>query len=285
MIVFPHNFPRQNEQPWSVNRPKINDSYSGLTSAGGDEHLLVHDTKRPGENRVSSFNETTGAVESVEIDWSRTSLPEDLEAVANLDGEQGRFMAVEGSRYNGRTPHIFLFDYADGKGESLKRFDLPKLPYEIEGLVTQQKDDGDVLVILGGRGDEESGQGRVHWGTYHPDQGSMEWSEAGKTGVAVTMPEHIGSNERPIADLHLTSDGEIWAAGCVDNGNYGPFESLIYRVGKLDSNASNPITLTEDLPTRVPGEKIEALGSNGNEGGRLLLGSDNESYGGSLQSL
>ena len=268
-----------------MNHPKANDSYSGLASADGAEYLLVHDTKCPNENRVSSFNATTGAVKNVDIDWSPTSVPQDLEAVANVDGQQGQFLAVEGSRHNGRTPHIFLFDYADGKGESLKRFDLPKLPYEIEGMVTKQKADGDVLVVLGGRGDEESSQGRVHWGTYHPNQGSMEWPEAGRTGVAISMPEHIGGNERPIADLHLGSDGEIWAAGCVDNGNYGPFESLIYRVGKLDANASNPVTLTQDLPIHVRGEKVEALDSNGFEGGRLLLGSDNEYYGGSLQSL
>lgn len=285
MVVYPHNFPRQSQSPWCVNRPQVNDSYSGLASAGNGEHLAVHDTKCPRENRVSRFRDDDGSVENVDIDWSRTAVPEDLEAVANLDGQPGQFLAVEGSRYNGRTPHLFLFDYADGKGESLKRFDLPRLPYEIEGMVSKRREDGNVLVVLGGRGDEETAEGRLHWAVYHPDQRSLEWSPEGQKGVPVTMPEHIAGHERPISDLHLSEQGELWAAGCVDNGNYGPFESLIYRVGRLDANGSHPVTLTEDLPVRVRGDKIEALDSNDGNSRRLLLGSDNEYYGGSLQTL
>lgn len=285
MVIFRQNFPLQSDAPWCVRRPENEQSYSGLTNAGPDEHLLVHDTKCPEEVRVSSFNGNSGTVERVEIDWSQTSQPQDLEAVSYVDGQKGQFMAVEGSRYRGRTPHLFLFDYASGKGESLQRFDLPKLPYEIEGMVTRRRDDGDVLVMLGGRGDEETGEGRLHWALYCPERHSLEWSRQGREGIPVTMPEHIAGHERPIADLHLTSDGELWAAGCVDNGNYGPFESIVYRVGRLDANAAVPVTLTEDRPIRVRGDKIEALDSQGDDSRRLLLGSDNEACGGSLQTL
>ena len=283
MVVFPHNFPSSGT--WGVSRPRVDDSYSGLTRAGEGEHLLVHDTKCPNENRVSNFNANSGQVENVQIDWKRTAQPEDLEAVAYVDGQQGQYLAAEGSQYNGRTPHLFLFNYADGEGESLKRFDLPKLPYEIEGMVTKQRADGDVLVVLGGRGDEVSAEGRLHWGLYDPEAQSLEWSPAGTAGVPVTMPEHLAPNERPIADLHLDASGELWAAGCVDNGNEGPFESLVYRVGKLDPDSRNPIHLTLDLPIHVRGDKVEALDSNAADSNRLLLGTDNESFGGSLQSL
>lgn len=283
MVVFPHNFPQAR---WSgLERPSVGSSISGLTSTSEGGHLLVHDSKAPGETRLSSVNGNSGAVEQVQVDWSRTDEPEDLEAVAYVDGRSGNYLAVEGSQYNGRTPHLFLFNYADGKGESLQRFDLPKLPYEIEGMVTRQRSDGDVLVMLGGRGDEIHAEGRLHWGVYDPQARTMEWPEEGVRGVDVRMPEHLGASERPIADLHLDARGDLWASGCVDEGDKGPFESLIYRVGQLDAEASNPVTLTLDRSTRVPGEKVEALSVNASDPERFLIGTDNESYGGTLQSL
>lgn len=285
MTVFPHNFPRVSGSALKlVQRPTVSATYSGLTTASDREHLAVHDTKDPNESKLSSFDWETGQTQPVTVDWSRTEQPEDLEAVAYVDGQPGQFMAVEGSRYNGRTPHLFLFDYADGNGTALKRFDLPQLPYEIEGMVTRQREDGDVLVVLGGRGDEKTREGRLHWGLYDPQQQEMEWSEQGCTGVPVSLPTRLGDEERPISELHLDRHDQLWGAGCMDNGNEGPFESLIYRVGHLNANAANPVTVTVDQPVRVRGQKVEAMDARA-EDGRFLLGTDDESYGGTLQFL
>lgn len=284
MTIFPQNF-QNGHSSWASSRPVGSESFSGLTRANNSTHLVVHDTKSADGAKVSSLNSQSGQVEAVEIDWSRTDTPQDLEAVSYVDGQPGQFMAVEGSRYNGRTPHMVLFDYADGKGESLKQFDLPKLPYEVEGLVTQQRADGDVLVVLGGRGGDETSQGKLHWGLYDPDGQTMDWSDQGIQGATVRMPEKLGDNERPISDLHITPQGDLLAAGCTDNGDTGPFESLIYRVGRLDPEAHNPITLTLDHGHRVHGEKVEALDTNAAGAPHLLIGTDNESFGGTLQCL
>jgi hypothetical protein len=247
---------------------------------------MVHDSKEPDGLKVSSFNTNSLQTEQVEVDWSRTGAPRDLEAVANLEGRKGEFLAVEGSRYGGVKPHMFLFEYGDGQGQALQRYDLPELPYEVEGMVTQRKPDGDLLVVLGGRGDKNSGgEGHLHWGTYHPEDQSLTWSKEGVEGVPVQMPENLGPNQRAISDLNLTPNGELWAAGCVDNGNEGPFESLIYRVGHLDSSRSNPITLTLDHAFSIPGQKVEALDSSGGRADSFLAGTDNENFGGALQSL
>lgn len=269
----------------TVSPPYPRQNYSGLAQAGSTQHLVVHDSKCPGEVRVSAYNAIEGQVEVVDMDWRLTGQPEDLEAVAGIDGSQDQYLAVEGSRYQGRTPQLFLFDYADGNGRSLKRFDLPRLPYEIEGMVTSRRSDGDVLVVLGGRGGEASGQGRLHWGVYDPEEQELEWSPDGRAGLAIALPERLGPNERPISDLHLNQHGELWAAGCVDNGDHGPFESMVYRLGKLDTEARAPVTLTIDQPIRIRGEKVEALASNQPNGQRLLIGTDNEACGGTLQSL
>lgn len=260
-------------------------SFSGLARAGRHEHLTVHDTKGPDGLKLSSFNSNSLEVEQVHVDWSRTGTPADLEAVADLKGQPGEFLAVEGSKYSG-APKLFLLEYAEGEARGVKRFEVPDLPYEVEGMVTQAQPDGDVLVVLGGRGDGKTQEGRLHWGLYDPEEQSLEWSAEGLKGLPVRMPEHLGSNERPISDLHLTAQGDLWAAGCTDNGDEGPFESLVYRVGRLDGSAHNPITLTLDHPHHVPGEKIEALDANaGQDGGRFLFGTDNEAFGGALQSL
>ncbi len=207
MITFPQNFPNarvaRSAGPYL---PQSELFFSGLARAGDEGHLIVHDTKAEG-SRLSPLPENGNTLEEIEVDWSRTSRAEDLEAVSELDGRPGQFMAVEGSRYNGRTPHLFLFNYADGKAESLEQFDLSQIPHEIEGMVTQQRPGG-----------------------------------------------------RPISDLLLSSQGALWAAGCTDNGDTGPFESLIYRIGRLDVSAANPVTSTLDHAARVPGEKVEELG-------------------------
>jgi hypothetical protein len=283
MVIFPHNFPRSGQSAWSGRSQES--SYSGLARAGQREHLAVHDCKGPDGNRVSSLNGNSMALEDVRIDWSRTGLPHDLEAIAGVDGQKGEFMAVEGSRSKAPNAHLFLFDYAQGEGKAVKRFDLPKLPYQIEGMVTTRRDDGDVLVVLGGRGDGNSREGTLHWANYHPDSQSLSWSKQGQQGISITLPESLGEGERPISDLHLTREGDLWASGCVDNGDTGPFESLVYRVGSLQADSPNPVTLTLDHPHRIPGQKIEALDANPGHESHLLAGTDNESFGGSLQSL
>ena len=282
VITFPQNYPSQRSA--GPNLPQSALSYSGLTRAGHEGHLVVHDHKAEGP-RLSLVPDNGNSLEEVEIDWSRTDRPEDLEAVSDLDGQSGQYMAVEGSRYNGRTPHLFLFNYADGKADTLEQFDLPPLPYEIEGMVTKRQDDGDIMVVLGGRGDGENSPGLLHWGTYDTDERRMTWDEKGLAGVPVSMPEDLGPGGRPISDLFLNSNGDLWAAGCTDNGDEGPFESLIYRVGRLDSNAANPVTLTVDQPVRVPGEKIEGLSTAGLHSHQFVIGTDNESFGGSLRTL
>lgn len=285
MITFPQNFPSPRlSRLAGPHVPQSELSFSGLAQAGDEGHLIVHDTKAEGA-RLSLLPENGNALEEVEVDWSRTSRAQDLEAVSEMDGRPGQFMAVEGSRYNGRTPHLFLFNYADGKAESLEQFDLPQLPYEIEGMVTHQRPDGDVTVVLGGRGDGENGPGALHWGVYDVDGHQMNWSEEGVRGVSVRLPEELGQGARPISDLLLTSEGDLWAAGCTDNGDTGPFESLIYRIGRLDVNAANPVTLTLDHAVRVPGEKVEGLSTASPDSPRVVIGSDNESLGGSIRTL
>lgn len=283
MITFPQNFPNARRSfATGPNLPQSELSYSGLAQAGSDGHLVVHDSKGDGR-RLSLLPQNSNQLEEVSVDWSRTSQPEDLEAVAPLDGSPGTFMAVEGSRYNGRTPHLFLFNYADGKAETLEQFDLPQLPYEIEGMVTQQRADGDLTVVLGGRGDSEGSPGSLHWGVYDVDEQQMNWSQDGISGMPVPLPEDLGAGARPISDLLLTEEGELWASGCTDQGDTGPFESLIYRVGQLDADASNPITLTLDHATRIPGEKVEGLSTASSH--RVVIGTDNESFGGSIRTL
>jgi hypothetical protein len=260
-------------------------SISGLAQSNDSGYLAVHDTKveQPGA-RLSRYEPTTGELESVDVDWSATGLANDLEGITRMDGSLERYMAVEGSKWEGRVPKLFTLSYKNGKAVAETQHPLPELPHEIEGVATKSIDNRKLLVLVGGRGEDIDDPGRLHWAIYDQDADDLSWSEDGLKGVPVTLPHELGPGQRTISDLQLTPNGDLWGSAARDEGDEGPFESMIYRIGSLNGNSANPVTLSLDHPHHVEGNKVEALAMHGRRNDTLFFGCDNETFGGSLNS-
>lgn len=257
------------------------DPPSGIAHVKEEQYLLVHDTKNrdPEGPRFSTYDELTGEVRVLPVDWNGREVSNDLEAIVKID--QNHYLAAEGARYGTHKPQLFFLEKTDDAIKVLNASPLPdSLPYDIEGLALHSVDQGEFQVLLGGRGGKGH-NGRLHWASLNSDNGTLDWnSAAGLNGIEVESPVELGDSQRPIADLHLGPNGNLWAVATTDPGDDGPFDSLLYRLGELSNDSDSPVKLTRDKAVVLDDLKIEALASSGQVGAQFLVGADNENIGG-----
>ena len=86
------------------------------------------------------------------------------------------------------------------------------------------------------------------------------------------------SDKRSIADLIFDKKGNLWSAATSDPGNDGPFETRLFRVGKMSKEGSFSLTRPMKSSKTFENEKVEAMTTYKN--GILLL-TDNENFGSS----
>jgi hypothetical protein len=239
----------------------------------------VKDTKLEADSkRVVLLKNDSGAVQELDVDWSKTGRARDLEAITP-GRKRGNYLAVEGSSFGEHKARLFDLDVKASGGQANKSYVLPEFGQEIEGLVSLPQRDGSQTVLFGGRGDDK-GQSTVFWGTLS-DKG-LEFSPEGLKGQKIDSP-FLGEGQRSIADMTADKNGNVWAAGAVDEGDTGPFKSMVYKLGNLSGDPSKPLTPSTGNAAFIGGTKIEALIAQPN--GSFLAGSDNEDLGGRFESF
>lgn len=253
---------------------------SGLAKFSRARSVAVRDTKLESEDkRVLLLHNTNGNIQELDVDWSKTGRPRDLEAITKGKG-RGAYLAVEGSSFGEHKARLFDLKVTADGGESRRSFVLPEFGQEIEGLTSLPQKDGSQRILFGGRGDK-NGAGRIYWGTLSDD--GLSFTDKGLQGTKVEAP-HLGEGQRAISDLAVNSQGQLWATAAIDDGDYGPFSSMVYKVGDLSTNADAPVTLARSNEgAKIPGTKAEALLFRAD--GKALVGSDNEAVGGRLESF
>ena len=90
------------------------------------------------------------------------------------------------------------------------------------------------------------------------------------------------SDKRSIADLIFDKKGNLWSAATSDPGNDGPFETRLFRVGKISKEGSFSLTRPMKSSKTFENEKVEAMTTY--KSGILLL-TDNENFGSSRDSI
>ena len=89
--------------------------------------------------------------------------------------------------------------------------------------------------------------------------------------------------------MYIDPAGTLWAVASTDEGDNGPFRSVIYRVGQVTTGVTPPVNLAPSLVPDwiVDGLKVEALAAPAAAvpASVLSVGTDDENYGGVWRPL
>ncbi|MFJ3098610.1 hypothetical protein [Streptomyces hydrogenans] len=258
---------------------------SGITvtrrTGGGFEALVVHDSKKPGEPRISRYAHRPGkAPRVVPLDWRGAGEPVDLEAVDRVPGRPGEYIALasEGIGYRVR-------DAGDAGVEVLDLFPLPAISEgdNFEGFALAPTARPGVMVAVWA----DRGQDDRPATLYAARMVLNQYGEPrfGPVRTAELRAPYPALDVRHASDLTITATGELLMSSASDPGDEGPFDSAVYRAGHvgLDDAGTVRLTLAEAPRTRATfeGHKVEALACV--PGTRqAAIGTDDEANGGAL---
>lgn len=285
---------------FTLNRPtNLNGlpSISGLAAIDQNHYLAVLDKK------ISSGGDRIGVIElssagaprftSLAIEnWPNHQAANDLESACALPGRPNEFLIAESGTWQGEFGRLFHIKLEQNYATVLKAFDLPvqndtnpsQVGDQFEGLACASLSPNRFQLILAERGDEQHA-GSLQTGVLDLAAGDLLWAEQ---RIPVLSPLTTGSNRRDIADLYLEGQ-QLWAVAVHDQGDQGPFQSVVYPVARFDANNPQPIMINTkpEAIAHIDGFKVEALAAPSplTPNSRFMLGTDDENFGGALRPL
>ena len=255
--------------------------FSGMVKVNEQTYLVVHDTKSFQEgNRIGKLRIESGqdpAYSPIKVkDWQHAhGRSNDLESICALPNTASQYLIAESGYRQGKFGRIFHINLHEDMAQVINTYQLPKIqvnnrenPYgdNFEGMVCTEHQGG-VLLILGERGGSLFKiDGTVQLGLLDLKDSTLSWKQDEE--FLLTAPGHWNKPDetRSISDLYLDSSGIIWASATVDNGDDGPFRSIIYRAARIDSSTSGSmpyptVTLSAKLTPAwiIDGFKVEAV--------------------------
>ncbi len=142
-----------------------------------------------------------------------------------------------------------------------------------------------VTIVLGSRGGNEPYEPAM---LYYcgADLASHSLLDDGGAGVELSIPPDDNPWQRGCSDLYVDDLGILWVASCSDRGDNGPFDSRIYRYGKIGSpDMGGFYPQYSEIQWRLGGLKVEAICKGVIEGSTLCFATDDEGFGGIWRSL
>jgi hypothetical protein len=269
--------------------------FSGLQWVDANRFLAVHDAKNPKEldgfARVSLIwlpdNHKGIRRKTLSVEWPGPMGPSsDLESISRIPGTN-RFLLVEsGSTSIEKKPARRVF-HTEMRGDDLIMlgfFELPEV-VNIEGTAVAETADG-VIFIWAERADDQPSS-TISWAKL-----DLEKLSLGQINQVTYRPAGFtGKHWRPVSALEIDSNGVIYAASAYDtDDDAGPFNSVVWRIGRVDTKAGGSKALVLDasprLIARVDGVKIESLSVVEQTGTyELFYGFDDENYGGGIRRI
>jgi hypothetical protein len=289
------------EKNESISDFKSEGGSSGMEQISPRTYVVVYDLKtyatgiRMGLIKVS---EESLSVSPIKIEaWDAEGIASDLESICAVPGKANEFLIAEAGNWQGKLGRIFHIrvDTVNLKAIVLGSVKFPLLhinDFNLEGdqyeaMICLPYDDSSRIVLLGERGGTTVNPlGLVRWGTLNLADHSFKMSEDGLKGIVVDVPGDWINTEtkRNMTDFHVDSEGGIWAAASEDQGDSGPFYSVIYKLGQTNLiNKEMPFIIfdTISIAKDVNGFKIEALsGACGGIHSSHSFGTEDEIYGG-----
>ncbi|OEV08343.1 hypothetical protein [Streptomyces nanshensis] len=258
-------------------------SGSGAGSAAESvSAVFVRDNKEDGENRISSVTYRDGEDPDVQpLEW-KGEQPVDLEALDNVPGEQGGYLAAESS---GKAYHLRV---SGGTAEVVDSFTLPEVESgaEIEDLtLAAPGGDGKLVAVWGDRGEDDT-PGTLYAAPLTLDaDGKGTFGDVESGEVEAPYPD---DDVRHASDADLTDSGALLVSSASDPGDDGPFDSAVYTAAHVTLDGSGAVGLSVEKDPEVlekfKKHKVEAIdclpGSD-----EAVLGTDDEKDGGSLTTV
>lgn len=289
-----------NHKP-TIHLSKLNGGSSGMEKIDDQSFLVVYDIKshRAG-TRLAMLKITTDEllISPINISgWGEEGIASDLESICKIPEKPNEFFIAESGNWEGKIGRIFHIQ-VDTANLTAQVLGITKLPFEYlnnldivgdqyEAISCLPYSKNERILILGERGGSVvNPRGIIRWGVYDLRTHQLNFSPLGIKGIAVNAPgEWINESEkRDITDLHIDSVGGIWASASEDISELGPFYSVIYKIGQVDSSKKEQpfdIYNTFTIWNVVAGFKIEALsGPVKNINSTHSFGTEDELYGG-----
>ncbi|NNF36026.1 MAG: hypothetical protein HKN68_18095 [Saprospiraceae bacterium] len=279
---------------------------SGMEQIDDCTYLVVYDLKSYIDGyRMSMINvedESLNVLPIAITSWDEDGISSDLESICSVPGKAHEFLAAESGNWQGNLGRVFHFkvDTASLEATLVGSIQLPMQDRndfgvtgdQYEAILCLPYDTDRRIVVLGERGGSTANpHGIIRWGILDLNNHTFNMSGAGLQGKEVNVPGNWNDplTKRDITDFHLDENGEIWAAASEDQGDSGPFYSIVYKLGKVNTtDKKNPITIYESIETtkEIYGFKIEAL-SGACEGinSTHCFGTEDEIYGGVWRPL
>lgn len=252
---------------------------SGMEQIGAQSYLVVYDFKSHNSaTRIGFLKVNDASLEVLPIavsSWGDGGIPNDLESICAIPGKQNEFLVAEPGSWQGTPGRIFHInvDTVNLKGKVLGTVKLPFLQDndfdlvgdQYEAMLCLPYDERKRIVVMAERGGSQlSPEAIIRWGVLDLKEYSLTMEETGLKGKTVNAPGNWTNNKtkRSITDFHLDEQGGIWASASEDQGDQGPFYSVVYQLGKTNAiNKEQPITVFEEITAFKPvyGFKIEAL--------------------------
>ncbi|MEP0546966.1 MAG: hypothetical protein ABJF88_08540 [Rhodothermales bacterium] len=274
---------------------------SGLAWVEGRTFLAVHDAKVPDEAALSrvSLIELPHAGEPLRwtplaVTWPGGAPSHDLESIARVPGTD-TYLLAESGNHGSAFERIFVADLVRGPAsdtlEIREAADWPVPVYDVEGTAVTRVG-GTLYFLFAERADGKPGT-EIAWARLTLDPLTLEGIER----VPFQSPDPSGPGVRHISALDVDEEGHIYAASAYDpDHDGGPFRSAVWRVGVIkpdgEEHAALILTETPEHLATLDGMKVESLtlqpsttGADAGGGTVLIVGTDDEDYGGVVRPL
>lgn len=273
---------------------------SGMTNLNQNAIITVSDVKTKSDKprlHILQVKEDKGAkflpieITAWDVDGnSSAQKASDLEAICQVPGRPYHFYAFESGYWKGGSGRAFEIEvghdpYSGWIARVVNVFNPFPMPadgmtpdhLQIEGCAALQDGQQNTYIFLGLRGDSD-----------HPGQLVVTRLENNKLveleRTNIDLREFLNGG-RSCSDLNFQPNGEnrfrILSVGTTDEGDLGPFDSVICEVGTVELKDKGYKLSMRKEPVqnyRISGLKVESLCSYFGENSDLCIGTDDEAF-------
>ncbi len=300
------NLDQSSTSTTQIDSKKLSGGSSGMEQLTDSTYIVVYDVKKHKDGiRLGWITITAESIDVLPIEiksWGEEGNATDLESICAVPGSPNEFLVAESGNWQGELGRIFHIqvDFIKQTAKVLGTLKYPFLHRNDFGIEGDQYEamhclpytKNERIIILGERGGSDfSPSGVIRWGLWDMKKDKLTIEGAGLKGISVNAPGHWtdSKTKRSITDMHVDQNGTLWASASEDQGDAGPFYSVIYPLGKINpSKFDMPVTVLDFLAIgrEVYGLKIEALsGPKKGINCTHTFGTEDEIYGGVFRPI